>query len=309
MRIARLLLFAVSASCGASSPRVAGPVRPARWDACERGDARVCVEAGRSSAPQDPPLALHYFVVGCDLMSLESCREAISLMASGVVVTDEEQGKAILLHAVDVFGADCMKGQADSCFVVLDEFADLLSERRRAFSEKWADILNFQCSDGDMQSCRVLAFAYLEGSFVTRDAEMAVQYLVKACDGGSWGACRIAAGILDPSDPVRSRGLYDRALAGFEHQCDAEGLHCDTVAEIYERGEGRPADPRLAAAFRQRAVLNDYGRCERGRREACHRLVRCLETSCKAIKDLAVERALILRTACAQGVKKACNLP
>jgi TPR repeat protein len=118
-------------------------------------------------------------------------------------------------------------------------------------------LLEQACASGDAEACRVLAEAYLRGSWrLVASQRRALQFFEKACDAGNTEGCDRAARLLDSGeatqrDPVRARGAYEEA-------CLRESATaCHQLALFWRDGRGGLKDTGRALMLLQHACESD----------------------------------------------------
>jgi TPR repeat protein len=98
-----------------------------------------------------------------------------------------------------------------------------------------------QCVAGDLEACRQLGTAYLEGKGVLQDLPRSFALFVQACNGSSFAACNALAlqyleGIGTAKNPQRAVESYQKACdGGFKLACLRLGL-------VLRDGRGVPVD-------------------------------------------------------------------
>jgi TPR repeat protein len=99
-----------------------------------------------------------------------------------------------------------------------------------------------QCVAGDLEACRQLGAAYLEGTGVSKDLPRATALFVQACNGGNMAACSALAleyleGPSSERNPKAAVEMYQKACTGgFKPACRNLGL-------VLRDGRGVPPDP------------------------------------------------------------------
>jgi TPR repeat protein len=109
-----------------------------------------------------------------------------------------------------------------------------------------------QCVAGDLEACRQLGTAYLEGKGVSPDLPRATALFTRACDGGNMAACNALGlqyieGLGIQKNPQRAVEMYQKACnGGFKPACRNLGV-------ALRDGRGVPADPVAATVWLDRA--------------------------------------------------------
>jgi TPR repeat protein len=109
-----------------------------------------------------------------------------------------------------------------------------------------------QCVAGDLESCRQLGTAYLEGKGVSQDLPRAHALFVQACNGGNMAACSALA--LEYLEGIGSEKNSQLAVLNYQKACDG-GFRpaCRNLGLVLRDGRGVPADPVRASLLLDKA--------------------------------------------------------
>jgi uncharacterized protein len=109
--------------------------------------------------------------------------------------------------------------------------------------------LEWDCVEGDSQSCFDLATIYRDGTQVERDQIKAMEYYGKACDAGNTEGCIIAADNYEHAaksinmDEAVSSIAFSLARVYYEKACEGgSGGGCYNAGVFYRTGQGVGAD-------------------------------------------------------------------
>jgi len=154
------------------------------------------------------------------------------------------------------------------------------------------------CGGGDLRTCVLLAFQYLEGDRVARNEERAAALFGKACTGGLASACEYLAfqyedGVGVAKDEHRAALLFRMACDGDDAEaCEFLGFHC-------RDGVGIVKDERRAAFLFEKA-------CNEGLPHACYSLALQYVAGAGVAKSASLA-ARLFKDACQGKVMRACE--
>jgi TPR repeat protein len=109
-----------------------------------------------------------------------------------------------------------------------------------------------QCVAGDLEACRQLGTAYLEGKGVSQDLPRATALFVQACNGGNMAACNALA--LEYLEGLGTEKNPQLAVLNYQKACDG-GFKpaCRNLGMVLRDGRGVPADPVRASLLLDKA--------------------------------------------------------
>ena len=154
------------------------------------------------------------------------------------------------------------------------------------------------CSQGDLPSCRYLAYMYQLAVGVPRDYAKASALNKQACDGGVLDACNNLGNMY-----LNAEGLpqnFDLAFSLFTRACNGNSLYgCDSVGFMYETGQGVTKDlPKAIGLFKQA--------CDGGELLGCSNLGSMYLSALGVQQD--DQKALALyKTACDGNIQAGCD--
>lgn len=219
-----LVLACAWQGCAARPPRSAAP--PAGTGcadstplpcerACFAGNAEACAIFGCAVGgvadapvrlPQDLPRGERALKKGCQLGSLNACRELVSYQTDRAVPGSDCAGWEDL----------CKQGDQRSCTFFgqcLDHVDSFRRDRPQALR-----LFEEGCERGERVACRELAFLSLSGEMVPRDLARGFVLLDRACRMNDPLACAHEGRLLErgqgtPPDLTRAKELYRRSCA------------------------------------------------------------------------------------------------
>jgi hypothetical protein len=120
------------------------------------------------------------------------------------------------------------------------------------------------CLYGNARACEIAGEVWLEGYAGPKDAQKALRFFSKGCDGGDYVACTNAGFLFTGGggagvarDDVKAVMYGRRACFG------GEAVACGNIGYKVELGEGVPAAPDVAAALYERACKLSPAECFR----------------------------------------------
>jgi len=235
--------------------------------ACNKGDLTACVALGwvLSQTPESTGYpnsklrttskGIAAFKRACDGGVPRGCLELGRFSRRGVGTPEDE--KRWLSYAQQ----SCDSGEMDACVF----YAVSIGYKKSATKDehaKMAQLLETACERGAANACNSRAYTLNRGIGGTKDPQRAIEYLKKACAGGSTAACITMAGNYnDDKAYAQSNDLFARL-------CEAE-VHdsCTNRARNYENGRGGPKNLKKAAGLH-------LASCKAGHAPGCGQIAR-----------------------------------
>jgi hypothetical protein len=192
-----------------------------------------------------------------------------------------------------------LKSLSDSRSAALKVIADqaLTEYNQKNFSQAETDFQS-ACSQGDMPSCRYLAYMYELPAGVPQDYLKAVSLYQTACDGGEMGGCHNLADMYEFGKGVSLD--YHKAFALFQRACNGGELHgCDGLGYLYLNGMGVAKDLPKTVEFYKRA-------CDGGELQACSNLA-TMYLGVEGVPQDDEKAVTLFKTACDGKVQAGCD--
>jgi TPR repeat protein len=209
--------------------------------ACDGGELQSCsnLAANYLSAqgvPQDDQKALALFKTACDGSIPAGCDGLAYMYRYGRAVAVD------LAKAHQLYQQACNAGFDSSCKTLVKTVADrgLASYNQKDYANAQTDFQS-ACSQGDMPSCRYLAYMYEFAVGVPQDYLKSVSLLEKGCDGGEMTSCNNLANMYRfgkgvPLDNQKASSFFQKSCIG------GEAIGCGGLAYMYLSGLGVTKD-------------------------------------------------------------------
>lgn len=254
---------AVAFVLGAGGSEISEPrARELFERACAAGEAAACAHLG--SALWRGELGFEADAVAAEPLLDHACRDGVAHACTdlGALLEDASHDDLVQARAAEAYGRGCEGGDPLGCAnrgaMVEHGRGGLSADPRLAI-----ELYRRACEAGEQVGCLSYGLHLERGTPpLTADPEAARESFERACDRGVGRACLLLA--------QRARAAADvgATFRAFARACEAgDELGCIGLADMVERGLGRPADPASARALLEAA-------CDAGGRRACARLGR-----------------------------------
>ncbi len=188
---------------------------------------------------------------------------------------------------------------ADSRSAALKTVADrgLASYNQKDYPHAQTDFES-ACSQGDMPSCRYLAYMYQNAIGVSQDYLKAVSLLETACDGGEMTSCHNLGDMYQFGNGVSQD--YPKAFGLFQRACNGGEFHgCDGLGFLYLNGLGIAKDSSKAVDLFKRS-------CDSGELQGCSNLA-SLYLSAEGVPQDDEKALTLFNTACDGKIPAGCD--
>jgi len=140
------------------------------------------------------------------------------------------------------------EGRSEAIKIIADQ--GLTEYNKKDYTEAQSDFES-ACSQGDMPSCRYLAYMYEFAVGAPQDYPKAISLLQTACDGGELTGCHNLANMYQFGKGVSQD--YNKAFSLFQKSCNGGEVHgCGGLAYMYLNGLGAPKNmPKAAELYKQ----------------------------------------------------------
>lgn len=225
--------------------------------ACELDVYGACALAGGEyftgkNVPKDRERSYVFHGKACSGDIASSC----NIMGLALTI-DKKASNKDLAEAKRYFNKSCKLGDVDGCKFkrLYDDAVAGKDTSRSAYDSEY----EYQCYDGDYESCAVQADLYLKGNGASKNIAEAAKFYSRACLGGKIGrACHQLGLMLTPGK--YKAGNLKASLAYLDRGCDANYEDsCGLLTNIYLFGQnGAPIDPKKALMYRDklRKIMN-----------------------------------------------------
>ncbi|USG59918.1 sel1 repeat family protein [Sneathiella marina] len=274
LRFFLCVLFTILlASCVTTNTvsNVANPIRD-NTVKCDAGDGYACHVLSGSYArgrgvEEDHEKALALSIKACGLNQNEACMYA-ALFYSGIFEIPKDVDKSIFYHekacsggitrgcnsaaklhmlrkdptpediekAQALYNTACLRGDEDGCKGkrLFDDVAAGRDTSRSLYESEF----EYQCYEGDYESCKVQGDRYLKGKDTRENLPKAAFFFDRACLGGNVGeACHKLGLMLLPTR--KNKGDQNKSLAYLNAGCEANyDKSCLVLSNIYYIGHG-----------------------------------------------------------------------
>jgi len=154
------------------------------------------------------------------------------------------------------------------------------------------------CSQGDMPSCRYLAYMYENAVGVSKDYLRAISLLQTACDGGEMTSCHNLADMYQFGEGVSQD--YAKAFSLFQRACNGGEFHgCDGLGFLYLNGLSVAKDQSKASELFKRS-------CDNGELQGCSNLA-SMYLSAEGVPQDDEKALTLFNTACDGKIPAGCD--
>jgi hypothetical protein len=192
-----------------------------------------------------------------------------------------------------------LKPIAESRSGALKTIADrgLTAYNQKNYPQAQADFQS-ACTQGDLPSCRYLAYMYEHPVGVPQDYLKAVSLYRSACDAGDLVSCNNLADIYQFGKGITQD--YQKAFALFQRACGGGEFHgCDGLAYLYLNGQGVTKDLPKSAELYKRA-------CDGGELQGCSNLA-AMYLSAEGVPQDDGKALTLFNTACDGKLQAGCD--
>jgi hypothetical protein len=192
-----------------------------------------------------------------------------------------------------------LKPLADSPSAILKAVADRgLSEyNQKNYAGAETDFTS-ACSQGDLHSCRYLAYMYEVPVGVPQDIQKAVSLYQTSCDEGELTSCHNLADMYQAGKSVAQD--YQKAFALFQRACTDTEVHgCDGLGFMYTNGVGVTKDLQKAVGYFNKV-------CDGGILQGCSNLA-SMYLSAEGVSQDDARALSLFKTACDGKIPSGCD--